>query len=294
MPRNRRRIALHTTRVAGPTAPPCSASGAGRLGRRADAAAAAHYAAEALERRVLLSVAPDGPEFPVSSTANGSQNAIAVFDFDPAERGETKLRGLFPVGWYPGALAMDHARSVIVAANIKGLPKAPQRARSGAGEGFNSHQYSGSLSIVPLPSDEELPRLSDIVAINLRQPKIVEALLPPRPNQPPRPVPERIGEPSLIRHVVYIIKENRTYDQVFGDIQRGNGDPSLCGVPLPHATPAACVALRVTSMVRARVRARAPSPCVRSPARSAPAPTACPARAAPSGRVRSSRRPSSP
>jgi hypothetical protein len=59
-------------------------------------------------------------------------------------------------------------------------------------------------------------------------PRIAEALLPPRKDQPPRPVPERIGEPSLIRHVVYIIKENRTYDQVFGDIEAGNGDASLC------------------------------------------------------------------
>jgi DNA-binding beta-propeller fold protein YncE len=187
----------------------------------------------------LLGASPNALAFAASGkrlyAANGSQNAIAVFDFDPAER-ESKLRGLIPVGWYPGALAMDHARSVIVAANIKGLPKSPQKASSGAGEGFNSHQYSGSLSIVPLPSDEELPRLSDVVAANLRMPRIAEALLPPRPNQPPRPVPERIGEPSLIRHVVYIIKENRTYDQVFGDIERGNGDPTLC-VFGAHVTP---------------------------------------------------------
>jgi hypothetical protein len=66
------------------------------------------------------------------------------------------------------------------------------------------------------------------VAANLRQPRIADALLPPRADQPPRPVPLRIGEPSLIRHVVYIIKENRTYDQVFGDMAGGNGNPSLC------------------------------------------------------------------
>jgi hypothetical protein len=62
----------------------------------------------------------------------------------------------------------------------------------------------------------------------MRVPRITEAMLPPRKGQPPRPVPERIGEPSLIRHVVYIIKENRTYDQVFGDIEEGKGDTSLC------------------------------------------------------------------
>jgi len=55
-----------------------------------------------------------------------------------------------------------------------------------------------------------------------------EAKLPPRPDQPPRPVPERVGEPSVFQHVIYVIKENRTYDQVFGDIKEGNGEPSLC------------------------------------------------------------------
>jgi len=51
---------------------------------------------------------------------------------------------------------------------------------------------------------------------------------PPRPNVAPRPVPERHGEPSVFKHVVYIIKENRTYDQVLGDVKKGEGDPSLC------------------------------------------------------------------
>ena len=50
----------------------------------------------------------------------------------------------------------------------------------------------------------------------------------PRPNAKPRPVPERIGEPSVFQHVVYIIKENRTYDQVLGDMPEGRGMPSLC------------------------------------------------------------------
>src|SRR5438034_8264919 len=54
------------------------------------------------------------------------------------------------------------------------------------------------------------------------------ARLAPRSGQPPRPVPERVGEPSVFKHVVYLIKENRTYDQVFGDIKGAKGDPSLC------------------------------------------------------------------
>jgi YVTN family beta-propeller protein len=184
----------------------------------------------------LLGASPNALVFASSGkrfyAANGAQNAIAVFDFDAEEPADSKLRGLIPVGWYPGALAIESQGATVFAANIKGLPKEPREtdvgeASSGA-RGFNSHQYSGSVSIVPLPPDTQLPALSERVAANMRQPKVVEALLPPREGQPPRPVPERIGEPSLIRHVVYIIKENRTYDQVFGDVPAGNGDASLC------------------------------------------------------------------
>ena len=175
----------------------------------------------------LLGASPNAVVFAASGkrfyTANGSQNAIAVFDFDAAEPGESKLRGMIPVGWYPGALAIDASGTTIFAANIKGLPKVPRETDDGEANddarGFNSHQYSGSLSIVPLPPDAELPRSRKEWPLNLRHPKIADALLPPREDQPPRPVPERIGEPSVIRHVVYIIKENRTYDQVFGDIE---------------------------------------------------------------------------
>ncbi|MBL8235468.1 MAG: hypothetical protein JNL98_43640, partial [Bryobacterales bacterium] len=136
---------------------------------------------------------------------------------------------LIPVGWYPGALALDAPRAALVVANIKGLPKQPEATDDGKStRGFNSHQYWGSLSFVKIPSAKELAAMSERVARNLRSPRIAQALLPPRPDQPPRAIPERIGEPSLIKHVVYIIKENRTYDQVFGAMGRGNGDPSLC------------------------------------------------------------------
>lgn len=158
--------------------------------------------------------------------ANGTQNAVGVLEFDPEDRGETRLIGLIPVGWFPGALAYHPKEETLVVANIKGLPSQPKA--QGQSEGFNSHQYQGSLSIVTIPSEEELPLLSEQVARNLRHHTIRESQLPPRENQPPRPIPERIGEPSTIKHVVYIIKENRTYDQVFGDIERGNGDPELC------------------------------------------------------------------
>jgi YVTN family beta-propeller protein len=158
--------------------------------------------------------------------ANGSQNAIGVISFDAEYRGSPKLRGLIPVGWFPGAIAFDAKRDRICSANLKGLPT--QAKKNGNGMGFNSHQHHGSVSIVPIPNEEQLAVLSELAANNMRRPAMHDAALPARPDQPPLAIPQRIGEPSLIEHVVYVIKENRTYDQVLGDIERGNGNKDLC------------------------------------------------------------------
>lgn len=159
--------------------------------------------------------------------ANGSQNAVAVIQFDPGDR-ESRLEGLIPVGWFPGALVLDARRGQITAANIKGIPEARSKAPGTTATGFNSKQFSGSLSLVPIPAARDLPALSETVSRNLRRAVITQAQLPARPQIQPRVIPERIGEPSRIKHVVYVIKENRTYDQVLGDLPAGNGDPALC------------------------------------------------------------------
>jgi YVTN family beta-propeller protein len=163
--------------------------------------------------------------------ANGTQNAVAVVAFDPKSRA-SKLRGLIPVGWFPGALVFDAPRAKLHVANIKGHAARPRPSDKVDGlrgaPGFNSYQYSGSLSHVPVPDEAALPALTETVWRNLRRERIAQALLPARPAQPARAIPERIGEPSLIAHVVYVIKENRTYDQVLGDVAAGNGDPKLC------------------------------------------------------------------
>jgi YVTN family beta-propeller protein len=156
--------------------------------------------------------------------ANGTQNAIAVFHFNPDK---SELLGLIPVGWFPGALAYDATRQRIIVANIKGVGSNLSLREERAGQ-FNTHQYRGTLSLLPVPKARELAALTRQVLDNHRYPLLKEARRPPRPNQPARPIPERVGEPSVFEHVVYIIKENRTYDQVLGDIPEGNGDPSLC------------------------------------------------------------------
>jgi DNA-binding beta-propeller fold protein YncE len=180
-----------------------------------------------------LSFSPDGERLYV---ANGIQNAIAVLGFEPQERGESKLLGLIPVGWFPGAVVLDAARKQLLVANIKGLPLKPKKQGNGT-EGFNSHHYSGSLTLAPLPeTPEQLAALSERATRNLRFEAVAQSQLPPRADAKPRAIPERIGEPSLIKHVVYVIKENRTYDQVFGALPRGRGRADLC-IFGPDVTP---------------------------------------------------------
>ena len=171
-----------------------------------------------------LCFAPDGKTLYV---ANGTQNAVAVIRFSPRNR-SSQLLGLIPAGWFPAALAFDARHKTLCVANLKGHPSARQTDRKTGELGFNSHHYSGSVSLVAPPKAKELAGLSAQVYANYRRERIAPALAAPRPGQPPRPVPERSGEPSPIRHVVYIIKENRTYDQVLGDVKAGNGDASLC------------------------------------------------------------------
>jgi len=176
----------------------------------------------------LFGASPNALAFdPSGSTlyvANGTQNAIAVIRFHP---GKSKLLGLIPVGWFPGEVAYDATRQRLIVANIKGVGSTRGLKESKAKE-YNTHQYHGSVSLVPIPKAKELAALTRQVLDNYRYPLLKKARLPARANQPPRPIPERVGEPSVFEHVVYIIKENRTYDQVLGDIPEGNGAPSLC------------------------------------------------------------------
>lgn len=169
-----------------------------------------------------LAFAPSGKRLYV---CNGSQNAVGVITFAPKK---SELIGLIPVGWFPGAIVYDPVRRGLCVANIKGVSPGRPRKSTGVPE-FNSHQYHGSASLVPEPA-----RRSDLRAMtrqslaNMRYPLLKQAALKPRSSATPRPVPERVGEPSVFKHVVYVIKENRTYDQVLGDVKAGNGDPELC------------------------------------------------------------------
>jgi Lactonase, 7-bladed beta-propeller/Phosphoesterase family len=187
---------------------------------------------------------PDALAFDSSGTrlfaCNGSQNAVAVFQFKTQSRvlglfptsryrpGRTRLLGLIPVGWFPGGIVYDAARRRIDVANLIHMPAQKQEARKARVLGFNSKQWFGSLSLVPVPASAALGEFTETALANLRYPLLAQAKLPPRPGRAPVPVPERVGEPSVFHHVIYFIKENRSYDQVLGDLSEGNGDAELC------------------------------------------------------------------
>ena len=157
--------------------------------------------------------------------ANASQNAVAVFQFAPRE---TKLLGLIPAGWFPSALVFDAHGKKIIAANLKQIAAKNEKAKGVDGFGFNTHQYGGSLSLISVPAKSVLAAFTQKALSNLRYPLLAQARLPARTDRAPVPVPERAGEASVFKHVIYIIKENRTYDQILGDVTTGNGDPTLC------------------------------------------------------------------
>ncbi len=158
--------------------------------------------------------------------ANGTQNAVAVVTFDPKDQ-DSKVTGLIPVGWFPGALAYDAARKSIYVANIKGQG-AIKNFKPGEKVKLGVRDFFGTVSLVPVPTDRELAASTTAALENMRYPKLAEAKAPAREGMRAKPVPERVGEPSVFKHVVYIIKENRTYDQILGDVPEGNGSVELC------------------------------------------------------------------
>jgi len=168
-----------------------------------------------------LALSPDGRTLYV---ANAYTNTIAVFDV--AARGAARPLGFIPTGWFPSAVRLtpDGARLLVVSA--RGLVP---RANPGLGEHRQAIAglYPGSLGVVPLPRRGAYARA-------LTEWTRIAQKCRPAPAAQPRPgdpIPARPGDPSPIRYVIYIIKENRTYDQVFGDMRQGNGDPSLCLFP---------------------------------------------------------------
>jgi DNA-binding beta-propeller fold protein YncE len=175
-----------------------------------------------------LALSPDRRRlFVVCSDAN----AVAVADIS----GMRSLPlGFIPTGWYPTA-ARVLADNRLVVINGKGLrsfpnPGGPNPAQTaapahaaGSTVEYVGRIQTGSASFVPQADETRLQEYSEAV---LKNSPYRDSLLEDT-RTGPGPIPARPGDPSPIEHVLYIVKENRTYDQVFGDLKAGNGDPSL-------------------------------------------------------------------
>jgi len=180
--------------------------------------------------------------------ANGTGNCIAVVQLgkkaSPNGTADASVVvGLIPTGWYPGAARLSADGKKLFVANVKGHGalqprKVDPKAKKPDGKqddpavpqnvGRNSHDHLGSVSIIDVPDLQDLKKSTDTVNANNRLGYSIAGMEKPRPDAKPVPVPERHGEPSVFEHVIYVIKENRTYDQIFGDVKEGNGDPKLC------------------------------------------------------------------
>ena len=158
----------------------------------------------------------------------GGANAIAVFG---SERERYPLKGLIPTGWYPSSIDLSPDGRAVAVGTLFGVGSGWGNMSGRPGKrGRYVHANRGSVNVIAVPSDAQLAAYTTSVALNNRLSLTGKLPVPtstPRPGMPPLAVPERPGEASSIRHVVFIVRENRTYDQILGDIGKGASDPSF-------------------------------------------------------------------
>lgn len=175
-----------------------------------------------------LAITGDGKTLYV---ANADNNYLAVMDVSVP--GSARSLGFIPVGWYPTCVRILSDGKRLVVANGKGgsseaNPGGPVPGKPTTAEQYIGSLFRGTVSLIDVPDQQLLEQYTRRVFAN-------SPFNPTRRDEPGvahnNPVPWKVGIPSPIKYVFYVIKENRTYDQVFGDIAEGNGDPSLCLFP---------------------------------------------------------------
>ncbi len=148
--------------------------------------------------------------------ANGGNNAVAVVELPNDQHANSVIQGFIPTDWYPGAVFADLYHLYVV--NCKGMGSTNR----------DIYQLTGTVNKIPLPSAGALKKYTMLVQENSRVPQMLQSQAAARAGQTPVPVPAHAGEPSVFQHVLYVIKENKTYDELFGDIPQGNSEPKLC------------------------------------------------------------------
>lgn len=170
--------------------------------------------------------------------ANADNNCLAVFDV--SKPGTSHGKGFIPTGWYPTCVKVVGKK--VFVANGKGFtsmanpygPNPSVKDQKVTFEGGDKSKpinvqyigglFIGTMSVIDIPSEKQLGKYSQEVYQNTPYIKEKESIVDGRKGNP---IPTKTGSPSPIKYVFYIIKENRTYDQVLGDMKEGNGDPSL-------------------------------------------------------------------
>jgi YVTN family beta-propeller protein len=165
---------------------------------------------------------------PTTSTAYialYNANAIAVLSL----QGQYPVLGYIPVGYAPSSVQFDATDKLLVVANDKGIGARNSFATEFGVTGYNTHQDNGTVSIIPAPKPADLAAMTQQVYLNNHWDLVqnIQAASGGSLSTKAVAIPAKIGDPSLIKHVFLIIRENRTYDQMLGDVVGGNGDPSL-------------------------------------------------------------------
>jgi YVTN family beta-propeller protein len=173
-----------------------------------------------------LDLSPDGKTLLV---ANADNNTVAVVDV--ARAGHSEVEGFIPTGWYPTAARFSGDGRRIYVLSGKGLTSLANPRGSQPGLPATDGQYSGAmltgaLSVVERPDKATLATFTK--KVYTLTPYADATQLAPAKAPANSPVPAKVGDPSPIKYVFYVIRENRTYDQVLGDMKEGNGDPNLC------------------------------------------------------------------
>ncbi len=178
-----------------------------------------------------LCLTPDGEMLFV---ANADSNNLAVFNVSDVK--DAKPLGFIPTGWYPTSVRYNKLDKTIYVSNGKGRTSKGNPSGPNPLLPFdkNTNEYIGGLfqgtfSAIPMPTPKQmtaytktayecsplnkdnLPKADDVAADN--------------------PIPKKVGDKSPIKYVIYVVKENRTYDQILGDMKQGNGEPNLCIFP---------------------------------------------------------------
>lgn len=186
-----------------------------------------------------LAMTPDGK---ILFIANANVNCVAVFDVSIP--GKSRSMGFIPSGWYPTSVRVTPDGNRLLIANGKGI--IPKSNRHGPRPGseppgsvleYIAKLHRGTLSVVDLPRGTKLEKQMSAWTTQVLSCSPLRADIGVTAERTEgNPVPGRVGDPSPIKYVMYVIKENRTYDQILGDMPEGNGDPELCIFP-EHVTP---------------------------------------------------------